>query len=60
MSRVDQCRNKMVFPSRADAKAWAREQVIDGRSLNPYTCGVCGGWHLTSLPKRIARARGYA
>lgn len=60
MSHLAQCQNKMVFASRADAKGYARFAAsADGRKLNPYTCGVCGRWHLTSLPKRLARAKGY-
>jgi hypothetical protein len=61
MSRLAQCQNKMLFPSTADAKRWARQERKRsgvGR-MWPYTCGVCGGIHLSSLTRREARARGY-
>jgi hypothetical protein len=56
--REAQCRNKITFASRADARQWAREQPRMKNST-PYECGVCGGWHLSSMSKREARRLGY-
>ena len=62
MSRIAQCHNKMVFPSPADAKRWVRQERKRsgvGR-MWPYTCGVCGGVHVSSMTPRVAKARGYS
>jgi hypothetical protein len=54
------CR-KMTWASRADAKAFVRDQKRqnrEGRADRPYWCETCEQWHLTSQSKTEARRRG--
>ena len=54
------CMNKKVFDSRNKARDFAirGKKLYWNSSTTPYKCGLCGGWHLTSLDKEAsAKAR---
>ena len=52
---IDKCLSKRLFPSRSDAKAWARK--YKQKKMMPYECNICGhGWHLTSHTRERSEA----
>jgi hypothetical protein len=54
--------SKMRFATRAEAKAWVRGRSTSRNSeltgVRPYWHDQCQAFHLTSMTKRQARARG--
>jgi hypothetical protein len=38
---------KTTYPSADDANRYGLQALLeDGVQLEPYVCGICGGWHL--------------
>jgi hypothetical protein len=51
---------KIRFQSRGEAKERDRDRRARGgqaKKTRPYLCPACGGWHLTSVPKTMARRK---
>lgn len=47
------CGRKNRYPTRADAESVAiRQTVRSGTRVTCYRCELCGGWHLTSHPRK--------
>ena len=56
------CTSKMYFHSKAHARNQARRFAQSGgggrgRSLKPYRCQYCDGYHMTSSSKRKDKSR---
>jgi hypothetical protein len=57
--------SKMAFGSRAEVKAFMREDAVNHKRGNArhghaYLCRTCGAWHWSSMSKSEARRRGLA
>ncbi len=46
------CASKAMFVSQAEARVTARRGRAGGGQLNPYHCGLCGGWHVGHRRRR--------
>lgn len=42
---------KTRYPTRSEAKA-ASKRIREHDGMHTYECGSCGGWHLSSSPRR--------
>lgn len=49
--------NKNYFKSKKLAKAYTKTCRGVFRVLRPYKCFHCDGWHLTSMSKKLAKAK---
>ena len=55
---VDRCAGKRMYRTEREIRAVARLRSKDGGvgTLRVYACGVCGGFHLTSLAEFVPPA----
>jgi len=55
----------MAFPSRHEARTYVRisstgkNAKVGKGKLKPYRCNICGEFHLTTMPKKVMKSKGY-